>query len=64
MTLMSVVLSSCLMFSTSPSVVKKCENIIKKECGKNEVYFDCFKKVAPKINVVMKKQYLKACALQ
>jgi hypothetical protein len=63
----SVAITACLLLNTSPSVVKKCEKIVKKECFEKKVmrsYKDCNEAVSPQINVLMKQQYAKACLLQ
>lgn len=67
MILQSVAVTACLMLNVSPSVAKKCEKIIEKRCFVEvsmRSYETCFKKVSPEINVLMKKQYAKACVLQ
>lgn len=61
---MEVAMSACLLLNTSPSVAKKCEKIVARECEDKRSYKDCFEKIAPQINVLMKKQYAKACTLQ
>jgi hypothetical protein len=66
MILTEVALSACLLLNVTPSVAKKCEKIVEKRCFERNLrsYKDCFEKVAPEINVLMKKQYAKACLLQ
>ena len=65
MIIQEVALTACLLLNVSPSVVKKCERVIKTECFEKRSmrsYKDCNLQVAPQINVLMKKQYAKACA--
>ena len=64
MVLLEVAVSACLMLNVSPSVAKKCEKIVVKECKEKKSYKDCFEKISPQVNVLMKKQYAKACILQ
>lgn len=64
MILLELAVSACLMLNVSPSVAKKCEKIVAKECEGKKSYKDCFEKISPQINVLMKKQYAKACLLQ
>ena len=66
MILAEVAISACLMLNITPSVAKKCEKIIQRECFKKPLrsYRECYMKTAPEINMLMKKQYAKACTLQ
>jgi hypothetical protein len=65
MTILQAVMASCLMFSHSKTLVKQCELAIKKECKEQSLDFrECYKKVSPRINVAIKKQYGKATILQ
>lgn len=67
MILQSVAITACLMLNVSPSVAKKCEKIVEERCfieAKMRSYKTCFEKISPEINVLMKKQYAKACTLQ
>ena len=66
MILAEVAISACLLLNVSPSVARKCENIVKKECIAKEPmrsYRDCYLKVAPQINVLMKKQFANTAIL-
>jgi hypothetical protein len=66
MILPEVAMAACLMLNVSPSVAKKCEEIVEKRCfeeKKHKSYKTCFEAIAPEINVLMKKQYAKACTL-
>lgn len=65
MTLLQAVMSACLMFGHSKTLVKECKQAIKKECFDDKTTVEaCYKKVAPRINVAIKKQYGKALILQ
>ena len=67
MILHEVAVTACLMLNVSPSVAKKCEKLVEKRCfveTKMRSYKTCFEKISPEINVLMKKQYAKACLLQ
>lgn len=67
MLLIDVAISACLMLNVTPSVAKKCEKIIKEECFTKKQYRsykECYMRVSPEINVLMKKQYAKACLIQ
>ena len=60
MILAEVAISACLLLNISTSVAVKCEDIVKKVCFTDTTmrsYRDCFIKVAPQINVLMKRQY-------
>jgi len=66
MILVEVAISACLLLNISPSVARKCENIVKKRCfteRQERSYRDCYIKVAPEINVLMKRQYAKTLIL-
>lgn len=66
MILAEVAISACLLLNINPSVARKCENIVKKECitkTSMRSYRDCYIKVAPQVNVLMKKQYAKTVIL-
>lgn len=67
MILAEVAVTACLMLNVSPNVAKKCEKLVEKRCFQEKTmrsYKDCFEKISPEINVLMKKQYAKACTLQ
>ncbi len=55
---------ACLMFSNSPSMVKKCEKVIQIKCSNSRTIEQCYKSTAPDINILMKKQFSKAVVLQ
>ena len=66
MILVEVAISACLLLNINPSVARKCENIVKKRCftqAQERSYRDCYIKVAPEINVLMKRQYAKTLIL-
>ena len=67
MILSEVALTACLMLNVSPSVVPKCEAIIKQRCFEEKThrsYKTCFEAIAPEVNVLMKRQFARACLLE
>jgi hypothetical protein len=66
MTLYQAILSACLMFGHSKTLVKECKMTIKTECKADTglTVDGCYKKIAPRINVAIKKQYSKSVVLQ
>jgi hypothetical protein len=67
MILPEVALTACLLLNVSPSVVKKCEKLVIEKCFEKKQmrsYKDCNLAISTDINVLMKKQYAKACLLE